>query len=1505
MNPAVVLTLVALAYVPSALAVSGKPYVQTISPTTGTNVGGTRISVTGTGFQDSNDLQCKFSRVDVDTEQVVEKITQGTYVSQTKMHCESPAWDEAPCPYCESDVDGTLCKPSCANSYPWLSRAAHANVQRDDGHLHYTATTNHHHTQGYGGAQGKFPCPSCSNEYDAQLNPTGQFPLGWKNTQDGNPTRPYNQQSSTKFYGHDGSKYLRTNNKQTPQEIGVGMIIKIQAQFFTVVEIESCTGVGCWCEGEWAESSLQTNATGTDIGTYPVGVDSSTLVNSAMYEYDIKPSYYDQYSPPQCGVDGAPTTLTEPDGTTAPNLNDGNWKDGTKIVLDSPLYKVSGTPNVKFVTNEVYVSSKKPAVGCSGKGCALTLTVTNDGRTYSGSGTNGKSWQGSTATFVARHVVPEVLQVRFPQLGGTPDSTRLMVPATGGTKIQVHGNNFQDSPLTMCYFNTPRISVPAHVKSDKLVECAVPPFVARRQDHSGVSLDPAVDNRCTDAQSGDRQFANDIYDETASSRLFDTECTNSMQNGAAKLVLKTPSDTESSYAFTNIQVTNNGKLQDLSVVTPKRSDGSAKYLEDEGSLSRSTCQQLPYPTLLNDAAVRPGHEQSAPCFGAHLANQAQGNDVEIKYMTCYDALTSSSHADQDYYGTEATGMDQTVNSTSSVGQVFKIAAAAAGPLMAVDVHLKKEKPSTTTLKCSDTDDCAEPARQSTTLEVCVSAGGFAGKGQVLACEWIKIQSIKAATEVYTVYFTKNPYLLGYYDPAATPGFTTGRVFSGEYYLTISYISGPETVSVAMSSQTATNGYYFDKTNNNTVPVATNYGYRTKFYTCDGCRWKYQSQQTALTTTYQVGKITGRQNRSETYLSTHPSVTCKSTLSQSFGRSYVNEAFSTAEGLPRVNTAEDPTGAIADECGTPTYREQMAQAFRPVEDVTVTKMRTKIATAFSDPATATHDDRTASGDFKSANGASVSVYVTEHGKLGEYVCQSFSGSTETSDQSWKNEYSGNGAVTNANSFGAVSTGSDVLQGCGENNKDCMHCDTNDDGDNKELCFIGAICNKSLAYTSLNGGCGTAGVCAMSQVVTNGHELRNAPDGTGPFTSPCGENIDCDHTQQTEVQHAVHLPQASSASQVQNTIWEFKHPIKLKKHTTYYVNMVVDESIKDSDSVYWYAGSTTTTPQLNQNGREVFFGSYTRSNVVVDGESKFVWVKNGNDKFDLELMRCVQSHASISSLSTSGEGTGTCAARSSPRGGIQGPVIHVKGENIIPSPNLHLMFLKPDGSPGPKVPCVATKYDYTEAECSGGPTFNPHEGEDCVVPGSCDGVNVVMSNDGVNYGAQYMTPKYHEPYDSCTTARSPSQGCDAVPLSFNGTHNAEDHFVQNVGVNLIKYCFNDIHVSTSGNDYSGDGTQSRPFQTIQRAINAANDHDSIVLKPGTYYGNGNTGLRHMGKKIEIYTDQTGTNNGVKTEIDCQHQATGVVINNNKDSSSPFAGFVDFTNVQTKNCESHSPF
>jgi len=97
--------------------------------------------------------------------------------------------------------------------------------------------------------------------------------------------------------------------------------------------------------------------------------------------------------------------------------------------------------------------------------------------------------------------------------------------------------------------------------------------------------------------------------------------------------------------------------------------------------------------------------------------------------------------------------------------------------------------------------------------------------------------------------------------------------------------------------------------------------------------------------------------------------------------------------------------------------------------------------------------------------------------------------------------------------------------------------------------------------------------------------------------------------------------------------------------------------------------------------------------------------------------------------------------------------------------------------------------------------------------------------------------------------------------------------------------------------GDGSHARPFQTIQRGVDAANENDQLVLHSGTYTGLGNRGLRHHGKRIQVKAYNADRQN---TIIDCQHAPDGFILNNNKDSESPTAGWIDTKDIITRNCE-----
>ena len=64
-------------------------------------------------------------------------------------------------------------------------------------------------------------------------------------------------------------------------------------------------------------------------------------------------------------------------------------------------------------------------------------------------------------------------------------------------------------------------------------------------------------------------------------------------------------------------------------------------------------------------------------------------------------------------------------------------------------------------------------------------------------------------------------------------------------------------------------------------------------------------------------------------------------------------------------------------------------------------------------------------------------------------------------------------------------------------------------------------------------------------------------------------------------------------------------------------------------------------------------------------------------------------------------------------------------------------------------------------------------------------------------------------------------------------------------------------------AGDGTASRPYSSLQRAIRAANQRDRIYIVSGSVLlGDGNRELKHLGKDILIWTTP-----GTTVTIDCE--------------------------------------
>jgi len=1281
------------------------------------------------------------------------------------------------------------------------------------------------------------------------------------------------------FVGHSGSRYIRSSNPSIGDKIGVGDYIQLAGaqigtaplktaltQYFQIQAIERCAGVGCFCPGTgevWQESvytvgdaEVRYNGTGVWDSAPDRGfeiVDATrkiggTIKNSATPETGCSMYRYDELTGGASNVRVSPSTDLYPQGATCtPECKSAlgvsiAWTSGTKIILSEPVYKIDGTKNTLF-TSAGYRAHKFSCTSCKcAGGCSTTVSVSNDGELFSGAGLGGQVWSGSALAFSMKDIVPTVQYIDL-GLPGYRDSTRIFGPASGGTTITVHGANFQKSPLLRCYFATVKVLVKAEYVSPTKAICITPAFFSRQKDEQStvVISDPPA-----------------IYEppRTPSSTMGDsTTVLHSQQEGSAL----TP--------HTKVHVTNDGMLGipetegaefgHISINPYLTDDGSPAYIQSfdadntyySGISSnpwRSTCQEGLYP-----------NEGMKPCWSAHKGDGSQtfgrGNDVLFKYATCYDANPAEAVPSLDYYGGTIVGTKY-INSTESAGQELLMkdmnyhrraadgwtdvgswdntkivnnnversadgstidANNVAGPLAHIQLHLEK-------------DSSAEAV-----LEVMVSSSNFVSAGGIkLSSETIVVSKIGPATGYeYNVFFNTPTYM--------ATGF--------KYYLEIKWISGAEDVKwkyVSTTTSSSNPGSMSAATiaaGTTTVGAMPAYQFRMKGFTCDGCRTKYSFDPT---------------NQPQTDLRFGEHASTRST--NAYG-----------ESIDADQSTQWPLGHAGDQLDANSFRSMLAQEFRPSETGTLTHTYLKLKLT-SD--TTTNGDGVSQTMGVASNNyadrqAYVSIWITQHGKYGQYVCSVF------------------GGLPSSVSY---------------------VCDTNHNGTFNGLCVLGAVCDPNLG---LNGGCGDRGACTLAQTVTNAHTLR--PE-LGGATGPCGLDDTCAVTESLQPDHRKYL----SGNVDQWVEFEFKVPVSVEKHTTYFVNVAVVGNTDVSREVVWYSGlawgdggATTrlnpSTPRPPGAAATVDIPSDELRASYHRDKTSWIWKKQTNRVMAIKFTRCVSSTAQAMGFSTIGEKTGCCSARASPQGGDKGAMVTVTGRNFFPSQNLACVF-RPEVSTLPSlvVPATVLDYSYTKLACPA-PTHNPHydANRDCTNPELCNGAELLVTNDGFTTGPQLMGPKW----------KTATISASLVPdLSVNAQ-------ISYLGQSPLKFLFSDIYVSRSGDDRVGDGTLARPYGTIQRGIDAANEYDQIVLMKGTYTGLGNRGLRHHGKKIQLraydmqvhvgrtrtsreyaISDLGSDNNLQNTVVDCQHAPDGFILNNNKDSDSPYAGFIDTQDIITKNCE-----
>jgi hypothetical protein len=99
----------------------------------------------------------------------------------------------------------------------------------------------------------------------------------------------------------------------------------------------------------------------------------------------------------------------------------------------------------------------------------------------------------------------------------------------------------------------------------------------------------------------------------------------------------------------------------------------------------------------------------------------------------------------------------------------------------------------------------------------------------------------------------------------------------------------------------------------------------------------------------------------------------------------------------------------------------------------------------------------------------------------------------------------------------------------------------------------------------------------------------------------------------------------------------------------------------------------------------------------------------------------------------------------------------------------------------------------------------------------------------------------------------------------------------------------YVATTGSDSTGNGSIEDPFQTIQRAINATRDGDTVIVLEGRYAGPGNVNLNFLGKAITVKSRDPEDNACLHaTSIDAEGQGVIVRFVNDEGPGTVFAGF-----------------
>ena len=173
--------------------------------------------------------------------------------------------------------------------------------------------------------------------------------------------------------------------------------------------------------------------------------------------------------------------------------------------------------------------------------------------------------------------------------------------------------------------------------------------------------------------------------------------------------------------------------------------------------------------------------------------------------------------------------------------------------------------------------------------------------------------------------------------------------------------------------------------------------------------------------------------------------------------------------------------------------------------------------------------------------------------------------------------------------------------------------------------------------------------------------------------------------------------------------------------------------------------------------------------------------------------------------------------------------------------------------------------------------------------------------INTNPLFVDPGY-EDYHLLSNSPCIDAGDPTSPLDPDGT-------IVEMGAYYFNHQYDGRiwHISTTGSDITGNGSEQFPFATIQRGINASSHTDTVLVQPGTYIEN----INHNGKFIttaSLFLTTQDTTFISSTVIDGNSIGSVVTFINGEDSTAVLCGFT-ITNGNALfgggiHCDSSSP-